>query len=222
MWKRLREPLSARQMAGATALVLLAMAAVYGLYSAVAWGWHRHVVESSIPGALAGMRTQREELVKVIESYKSAFGYYPPMFTPGGPGRGVFNPLCYELLGVRFDPRTKEFHIPITKDGLSISEVQKYFNTQWFSNCLSFPTTPTNFLANRALAVTPLSNDADIFGVSLSYTDFTPESCWTDFDFTPWRYTTNPAQHNPGRFDLWVEVNVVGKHFTIGNWPEVQ
>jgi hypothetical protein len=222
MWKRLGQPLSGKQIAGATLVVLLAMASAYGVYCAAAWVWHRGVVERSIPAALAGVRAQREELVGIIEAYKSKFGYYPPMFTPSGPGRGVFNPLCYELLGVRFDQSTKEFHIPITKDGLSVDEVQKYFNMRSFSNCLPFPTLPTNFLANRALSVAPLTNDADVFGVGLSYTEFTPESCWTDFDFTPWRYATNPAEHNPGKFDLWVEVNVAGKHFTIGNWAEVK
>jgi hypothetical protein len=81
---------------------------------------------------------------------------------------------------------------------------------------------PTNFLANRPLAITPLTKEADVFGIGLSYTEFTLESFWEDFEFTPWRYVTNPAEHNPGKFDLWVEVNVAGKHFTIGNWPEVK
>jgi hypothetical protein len=39
---------------------------------------------------------------------------------------------------------------------------------------------------------------------------------------TPWRYPTNPAEHNPDKSDLWIEVNVAGKHFTIGNLPEVK
>src|SRR5262249_59495176 len=140
-------------------------------------------------------------------------GYYPPMYTPSGSERGVFNPLCYELLGVRFDPRTKEFHIPITKDGLSIDEAQKYFNARSFSNSLPFPNLPTNFLGNHALSAAPLTNEVEVFGVSVGYTQFTPESCWEDYDFSPWRYTTNPAEHNPGKFDLWVEVRVAGKHF---------
>jgi hypothetical protein len=209
-------------MATATLMVLLASGTVYGIYLGVAWVWHRAMLERSIPAALAGVRSQRETLIGLIESYNRQFGYYPPMFTPSGPARGVLNPLCYELLGVRFDAKTKAYYIPVTKDGLSIDEALKYFNTRSFSNCVIIPNMPTNFLANRALAVAPMTTDAQVFGVGLGWTEITPESFWGDFEFTPWRYATNPAEHNPGKFDLWVEVNVAGKHFTIGNWAEVQ
>jgi len=35
---------------------------------------------------------------------------------------------------------------------------------------------------------------------------------------SPWRYAADPAEHNKGRFDLWIEVDVLGQHFLIGNW----
>lgn len=222
MWKRLRQPLSLKKIPVAVGLVLLAGFSVYGLYRGVSGLLHRVALQKSIPPVLAGVRSQREVLLDTIEAYKGRFGYYPPMLTPPGPDRGVFNPLCYELMGVRFDPRNSQYQIPITKEGLPVSDVQKFFNTRSFSNCLPFPTLPTNFLINRPLTVAPLTPDGELFGVGVSYTDFTPEAFWQDFEFTPWRYATNPAQHNPGKFDIWVEINVAGKHFTIGNWTEVQ
>jgi hypothetical protein len=222
MWKTLRQPLSPKQLVTVVALLLLMTGLLYGLYRGIAAIWHRGMLERSIPAALAGVRAQREALVGAIETYKSHFGYYPPMFTGRGPERGVLNPLCYELLGVRFDQRRHEFFIPTTKDALSVDEVQKYFNMRFFSNCLVFPDFPTNFLSNRPLSFSPLVKDADVFGVGLGYTEFTPESFWEDFEYSPWRYATNPAEHNPGKYDVWVEVKVAGKQFTIGNWPEVR
>jgi hypothetical protein len=222
MWKRLGQPLSGKQMAAVVALVLLASAAVYGLYLGIAGLWHHRMLEQSIPAALAGVRAQRDELASVIEAYKAHFGYYPPLYTSLGQNRGILNPLCYELLGTRYETNRRAFSIPITKDGLSVDEAQKYFNVHSFSNCLSYPSLPTNFLSNRALTTAPLGNDTDAFGVGVIYTEIIAQPFWEDFEFTTWRYTTNPAEHNPGKFDLWVEMMVAGKHFIIGNWPEVK
>src|SRR5260370_42221576 len=99
MWKRLGQPLSGKQMAVVVLLVLLAAGAVYGLYCGVAALWHRRMAEQSIPAALAGLRKQRDELIDLIESYKTHFGYYPPLYSGPGQTRGQLNPLCYELLG---------------------------------------------------------------------------------------------------------------------------
>jgi hypothetical protein len=222
MWKRLGQPLSAKQMVAVTLALLLAGCAVYGLYCGVASIWHRQMVKRSIPDALAGIRAQREILIGLIEKYRTQFGYYPPLFTSAGPARGIMNPLCYELIGVQFDNKRAEFHIPATKDPMSMDEAQRYFNVRWFSNCLALPNAPTNFLANRGMPVQPITHDAEVFGVGLPYTEFTPETCWYDYEISPWRYLTNPAEHNRGKFDLWVDVSVAGKHFTIGNWPEVK
>ena len=220
MWKRLGQHLSLKEMAVATGLVLLAGGVIYGIYCGGAALWRRHLLEKSIPAVLAGARAQRETLVSLIETYKSRFGYYPPLLTAAGPDRGVLNPLCYELLGARFDPKNAQFYIPVTKDGLSRDEVEKYFNMRSFSNSLVFPSLPLNLLANRSLSVAPLTPGSDLFGVGLAYTDFTPEPFWYDYAFSAWRYLTNPARHNPGRFDLWIEIKVAGKQFSIGNWPE--
>jgi hypothetical protein len=222
MWKKLRQPLSVAQMAGTVAVVLIIGAALYGAYSGVAALWHRHLLTRSIPKALAGIRKQRQELIAIIETYKGHFGYYPPMFTPPGPEHGKINPLCYELLGVQFEPARSEFHIRISKDPLSMQEAQKYFNCRSFSNSIVYPNMPTNYLANRALAVSMMTSEADLYGLGVTFTDFTAEQFWGDYQFSPWRYAINPAEHNPGKFDLWVEVTVAGQHYTIGNWPQVQ
>jgi hypothetical protein len=222
MWKRLGQPLSGKQMAATVGVLLLAAGAVYGLYHGVAFLWHRHMLDRAIPSALAGLRTQRDALSSAIESYKAQFGYYPPLYTIPGHSRGVLNPLCYELVGTRFDAKAGEFRIPVTKDALTVDDAQKYFNARSFSNCLGFPASPTNFLSNRPLAFGPLTREVDAFGIAVSYTEVTAERFWDDFEFSTWRYVTNPAEHNPGKFDLWVEVNVAGKHFTIGNWAQVQ
>jgi hypothetical protein len=222
MWKRLGQPLSGKQMTIAVMLVLAIAGAFYGAYRGAANFWHLRTLEKVIPAALDGLRNQRDALSGTIEEYKRQLGYYPPLLTGPGNSRGVINPLCYEMLGTRFDSNRGDFHISVSKDTLSIDEVQKYFNMRSFSNSLPFPTWPTNFLAGRPLAIAPFSKECDAFGLGISFTDIVPERFWEDFEFTVWRYATNPAEHNPGKFDLWVEVNVAGKHFTIGNWPEVK
>ncbi|HTL16407.1 MAG TPA: hypothetical protein VL793_04175 [Patescibacteria group bacterium] len=222
MWKKLRQPLSAAQSLAVVVLVLVTGSAVYGLYCGAAALWHRHMLKGSIPEVLAGVRQQRESLIAVIESYKGQFGYYPPMFTKTGAGRGTINPLCYELLGVQFNPHREEFRIPVSKDTLKTKEAQAFFNARSFSNCLVSPNVPTNFMAGHVLAVSMMTSAADLYGVGVTYPDFTPEAFWEDYEFSPWRYATNPAEHNPGKFDLWVEINVAGQHFTIGNWPQVK
>jgi len=222
MWKRLGHSLSPKEIVAVVLGLTVAAGLLYGCYWAVATFMHRRAIERAIPDVLAGLRNQEQMMVDAIESYKKQLGYYPPLLTNPGPERGLLNPLCYELLGVRFESKTAQFYISGSKDGLSKDEAQKYFNANSFSNCLPFPTQPTNFLANKPFPITPLFRDAELFGIGVGYTEFTPQELWEDFEFTPWRYVTNPALHNPGTFDLWIEVNVAGKHFTIGNWPEVK
>jgi hypothetical protein len=221
MLKRFKEPLSFLQVILATGILVVLAGGLYGAYCGLTALWHRRMLKQTIPATLAGLRAQREEVTHIIEAYKGRFGFYPPMSTAPGPKRGVINPLCYELLGLRFDKKRSEFFIPASKDPLTVGEAQKYFNVQTFSNCLEFPEMPTNFMADRPVSVQPLAADSDLFGVGVSYTQFVPESFWYDYEFSAWRYTTNPAEHNPGKFDLWVEMNVAGKHFVVGNWPEV-
>ena len=222
MWKKLRQPLSSRQMIAVVMLVGLTGASTYGLYCGAAALWHRRMLDKAIPAALAGVRVQREAVVSSIEAYRAHFGFYPPLHTGPGPNRGFLNPLCYELIGVQFEPRKATFRITLTKDPLTVDDIQKYFNMRSFSNCVASPDLPVRFLPNQSWAVSPLTKDGNLFGVGLNYTDFTAEEFWADFDFSPWRYVTNPAEHNPDKFDLWIEIEVAGKHFTIGNWPEVK
>jgi hypothetical protein len=222
MWKELRQPLSPKEMAAVVVLVVLTGASLYGLYRGGASLWHQRMLERAIPVALDGVRAERETLIGLIETYKAHFGYYPPLLMGAGTDRGVINPLCYELVGAQFDPRAKAFHVSITKDPMTLDEVKKYFNMSSFSNSVTFPATATNFLAGKPLAISPMTKDGELLGVSLRYTDFTSEQFWYDFDFSCWRYLTNPAQHNPGKFDIWIDIEVAGKHFTIGNWPEVK
>src|ERR1700676_559689 len=126
MLKKLGQPLSAKQTAFGVALLLALAGALFGLYRGVSTVWHRRMLERSTPSVLAGIRSQRDTLMALVESYKSRFGFYPPMFTTSGPTRGVINPLAYELLGVRFNTNTGQFYIPVTKDGLSVAEAKKY------------------------------------------------------------------------------------------------
>src|SRR5580765_3008465 len=120
MWKRLGQSLSPKEVVGVIAVMLVGAGCLYASYRGVTAIVHRHGLERSIPGVLTGVREQRETLIGVIESYKSHFGFYPPLLTPPGTNRGFVNPLCYELLGVRFNAQTAQFYLPSSKDGVSV------------------------------------------------------------------------------------------------------
>jgi hypothetical protein len=36
--------------------------------------------------------------------------------------------------------------------------------------------------------------------------------------FGSWRYNSSKPEHNPGGFDLWIEIQAPGTNIVIGNW----
>ena len=44
------------------------------------------------------------------------------------------------------------------------------------------------------------------------------EDLTDDFVTTTWRYAADPAEHNKGKFDIWMELTVLNQHFVIRNW----
>jgi hypothetical protein len=214
------------QLSGKQALVwifwLLILGGIgYGGYLLFKTVHHRQGVDRAVPVVLAAMRGQRQALADAIAAYRLHLGFYPPA-GKGGSASGLVNPLFYELSGTRRDETRQRVFDPTQKEPIQVAEMEKIFGMERFSNSLPFPNWPTNFLADKQLSKKSLFPGGETFGVGLNESGAVPDDAVDDFKISPWRYTTAPAVHNPGQFDLWIELDVRGRHYVVGNWPAVE
>ena len=210
--------LSPAQAFGWILALLLIAAAGYALYVTAADAWHRRGVRAAIPKYLDGLRAQRDALSQAVERYHAQFDFYPPNH-PTNANRAVLNPLYYELVGARWDTNFGTFRLPTTKDPVKPEMMLRMFNLSSFSNSLLSLAWPTNFIEGAGLVG---RQQDEIILVSSSTPDGIEEKFTDDFVSSPWRYATDPAEHNKGKFDIWIELAVLDQHFVIGNWPEAQ
>jgi hypothetical protein len=205
-----------------SAAVILGLTVVagagYGLYWVAARAWHERAVRAVIPTYLEGLRAQRDELSRAIERYRAQFGFYPPNHATNS-DRALVNPLYYELAGTRWNTDLGTFGLPTTKDPVRPQMMRKNFGMSAFSNSLVIPAWPTNFIEGVGLAG---REQDEIILVSSTTPDGIDEKLSDDFVSSPWRYVVDPAEHNPGKFDIWLELTVLNRHFKIGNWEGVR
>jgi hypothetical protein len=216
----LKKQLSAREAALVCAALLLVGGLAYAAVLGVRAVLHKRAVAAAVPNVLAALRAQRGELQQVIAGYKAHYGFYPPMRSKLGE-RGVHNPLFYELAGTRYDPQRKSFYVANAKEPIAPETIAKYFNMTGFTNNLLYPDWPTNFLSQRLISNNEFSPGAEMHGLYF-FNESLGDDLVDDFDISTWRYTTAPAEHNPGKFDIWVEMQVQGQRYLLGNWPEAQ
>jgi hypothetical protein len=217
-----KRQLTARQSIGVVVLILLVGALGYGAYAAGASFLHRRAVRAAIPKYLDGLRVQRDQLAKSIERYRAQFGFYPPNHAKNGPERAKLNPLYYELMGTLWVTNYQAFRLSSTKDMLKLERALAAFNMSSFSNSLpaaSPPLWPTNFIENLGF----LSHkDDDVLLLRSPPPDAVDDAVQEDFNPSTWRYAADPSEHNPGKYDLWIELEVLGQHHVIGNWDAVR
>jgi hypothetical protein len=209
--------LTAKQAVAVILAIVVVTALGYGAYQFYTAVRHTRLVRAYLPKALEELRRQRTELITAIEEYHKQYGFYPPARPRAEQAPGVINPLFYELAGTRFHPNQQDFYDRTQKEPIHVDTMVKNFGVKCFTNSLPFPTWPTDFLAPRQLPKKEFSEGADIYGVGFN-TGALPGDVVDDLELTPWRYTVGSSTHNPGRFDLWIEMNVHGKHYLVGNW----
>ena len=195
--------------------VLVGVACAYGGYRLVAFALHRRSVSAAIPKYLEVLKSDREKLSGAIRRYHDHFGFYPPNRSTNLSTRALNNTLYYELSGTRWNSNLYSFRLPATKETVTPVELLKAFNMTSFSNTLASSDWPTNFL--EGLGFGGLEENNVILVVSGS-PDGIDYNIADDFNVTPWRYVADPAIHNEGKFDLWMEVEVLGQKFEIQNW----
>jgi hypothetical protein len=216
--------LSARQTLAVVVGSILLGAVVYGLYLGGSTFIHRRAVRAAIPKYLDGLRGQRDQLAQAIEKYHAQFGFYPQNHSTNNAQRAILNPLYYELLGTLWVSNYQAFRLSTTKDLLKLDQAMNAFHMSSFSNSLAAPpgispVWPTNFLDNLGFAG---REQDDIIMVCSGTPDGIDDAVVQDFNASNWRYAADPAEHNPGKFDLWVELDVLDQHFVIGNWDKVR
>lgn len=197
------------------AAVLAIAALVYALYCLSAFVLHRWRVTAAIPLYLEALKSDREKLSAAIERYHDHFGFYPPNRSTNFSTRAFNNTLYYELVGTRWYTNYHFFGLPTTKDPVEPAKILKAFNMTWFSNSLVSPAWPTNFLNGLRFAG---REEDDVIHVVSTGPETIDYDFTDDFHISTWRYEADRPEHNKGKFDLWVEVEVLSQKFRIQNW----
>ena len=220
--------LSPRETAGAIVLVATLAGLGYLAYTFVAARIFEARVSAAVPAVCAKIRDQRQKVVSAIEAYKAHFGVYPPDHVLSRQPLvvdAVKNALLYELIGVVYNPTNKMFAV----GGLEAADAQyvkTFFHCEGFKNCAEQADQVQHFLPafpSTAWQARQLHDDPDVFalGFAVSYEESTPEVVW-EIEVTPWRYVSSSPTNNPGKFDLWIELETKNQKVTIGNWKAVE
>jgi hypothetical protein len=225
----LKQYLDRRLTALQTAVVILSVGAL-GLLGCLAYYFIAAAifdarVRAAMPAVCAEIREQRRTLVSAIEAYKAHFGVYPadhvvsrqPLVV-----NAVDNPLLYELAGVIYEPTNKMFRLG-TLEPADAKFVKEFFQCDGFKNCGERPDQITRFLTTRPLPARQLHDDPDVFvlGSTIPNEGFAPEVA-SAFKVSSWRYVSSSPTNNPGRFDLWIEVDTKSRTVVLGNWKSVE
>jgi hypothetical protein len=207
--------LSFRQSLLVIVLVAAIGASVYGIYLLIAQALHRKAVAAAVPKYVEALTADREKITAALERYRKQFGFYPRNLGTNLANRAVENPLYYELVGTRWETNLHAFRLPTTKDPVTVEMMLRAFNSAAFSNRVEAPNWPTNFIEGARLAGREIN---DVIVVLSPGAEDIEQSVSNDIDISPWRYVADPAEHNQGKFDLWVELEALGQKYTIKNW----
>jgi prepilin-type N-terminal cleavage/methylation domain-containing protein len=175
-------------------------------------------------------KTQAEmaQLETAIDSYKAAYGFYPP----GNSSSAFFSPLYFELLGTTNNNGTTYY----TLDGSGninsdTNTMISAFGVSGFINCTRQAAgedapAAKNFLpdlkpkqigqnvTNNNIATTLLVGS--VGGPDLTYNPFYPSP---NPGVNPWRYVY-PGTNNPNSYDLWIQLSISGTTNLVCNWTK--
>ena len=177
----------------------------------------------AIPRLCQKLSQQRQVLVSAIEAYKVSLGFYPPdhllsrtplIVDP------ITNQLMYELFGTLHDPAKGTFtpaHFPPIRQAL----IQRFFNADGFKNSAESAELVNHFLDVSNLTATAAINEKP---EEVGLPSFCPNwegvepDLYAQIAAGTWRYNSSSPTHNPGTYDLWIEVKTSLTNIVIGNW----
>jgi len=182
---------------------------------------------------------EMEQLETAIDSYKAAYGFYPPSNQFYNPANSttwkdaLYNPLYFELLGTtNSNPVKPDAGTYTTLDGsASINVPNPALGVSGFINC-SKPGVGEDVPAAKDFlpGLTPnriglgITNGADVNNpVALLLAAVGgPDPGYRPLGgsgINPWRYV-NPGINNPNSYDLWVQLVISGRTNLVCNWSK--
>jgi prepilin-type N-terminal cleavage/methylation domain-containing protein len=187
-------------------------------------------------------KAEMAQLETAIESYKAAYGFYPPGNSSYNPANSAtfsatyFTPLYYELMGTKnTNPNNPGLGTYQTLDGsvsilgtdLTTAPAPGPLGVGGFINyakpgAIEDVIAAKNFLpglkANQiGYPVTNLSYPTIALAVIITAVGGPDPGTAPLGTANPWRYV-NPGVNNPQSYDLWVQLDVSGKTNLVCNW----
>ena len=178
-------------------------------------------------------QAEMETIKTAIESYKAAYGFYPP----SNPNNLLLNQLYYELEGTTNNTATGQY---VTLDGSSVlpnsqAQVDLAFGNSGvngFMNCSKkgagedAPLAKTFLSDLKASQIfrqytnntppSPVGVDLLVASVGGPYQNYQPLN---NPGLNPWRYNSSSPTNNPGSYDLYVQLVIKpGQTNLICNW----
>jgi prepilin-type N-terminal cleavage/methylation domain-containing protein len=198
---------------GFTLIELLVVMAIIGILSSLIVGV---MSRATVGAAKAVATTERAEIGSAIQEYHDKLGFYPP----DNPNDSAMNPLWFELSGT-----TNNGVNYVTLDGsgqIQVAEINAKFNRQGFANSgtrahgTDENAAPISFLSNLQGKQLGQSESNQPFIKILNCSAGAPPGT----TLNPWHYVSTHPTHNPGSYDLWVDLVAGGKTYQVNNWSK--
>ena len=160
------------------------------------------------------VEAELRKLELLINNYKDKWGSYPPDNAAGA----VTNALYYELSGTTLAAGNYQ-----TLDGaetISSADAQAFLGVPGFLNSALGAVQAKNYLPELKPDHSALISTAPDVRVLTAPGKPAPGNTIIvgGKPVNPWRYVSSNPIHNPGRFDLWAEIEISSKTNIIGNW----
>ncbi len=179
-------------------------------------------------------RAEMAQIETAIDSYKAAYGFYPPSnpkYLPNNSttwDQAMISPLYFELLGTTNNNGTYYTLDGSASIGADPLNMQSAFGVSGFVNssktgAAEDAPAARNFLpalnSNRFSSASNNTVVATVFVASVGGPDVKYHPFHDTPGFNPWRYVS-PGVNNPNSYDLWVQLVISGKTNLVCNWSK--
>ena len=166
---------------------------------------------------------QRDVLVAAIEAYRQTLGCYPPdHVTCISPLTvdPITNQLFYELLGTFHSAADDTFDPPHYPE-IRRSLFTRFFGTNCIKNSVERPEQLHHFLdITNMVAVYVIKTHPEpvgLIGIWPAWEGMAA-ALYQHIEPASWRYNSSAPTHNPGKFDLWIELKTTRTNILVKNW----
>lgn len=222
---------SRRHNAAFTLIELLVVIAVIAILAGLLFPITTGIKKNRI---LKTARAELEQMASAIEAYKDKRGVYPP----DNPNDCLRNPLFFELKGAIRDAsgnyttldgsgaiQAAEF-ATIFPSGAN-PPVRGFVNSSANAKGDDEKAAATSFLPSLKPGQAGVMNTAyplvKVLSCSVREEDaaYYPLGNTTDpLGLNPWRYVSSNPTNNQNSYDLWVDIHIGNKKYTVSNWSK--